>query len=153
MRKKLILPALLVAGFFSLMLPGAHNPVMGQEAAKVFASKIRIVSDGGQAVITLYDTSASRDFISMLPLSLSFRDYVGEEKIANLPRRLATQGGISGSDVEGDFAYYAPWGNLAVFYKGFGKGTGLHILGRIESGKKWLAGQTADFTARIELIE
>ena len=153
MRKRPILLPMLLAGFFSLMVTGAHNQAMGQEAAKVFPAKIRIVSDGGQAVIALYDTPASRDFVLLLPLSLPFRDYVGEEKIANLPRRLTTQGDRSSGDVQGDFTYYAPWGNLAVFYKGFGKDRNLYILGRIESGKEWLAGQTADFTARIEVIE
>lgn len=153
MREKPIVFAMLLAGFSFLMLPGAHNSAIGQEAAKVLASKIRIVSDSGQAVITLYDTPASKDFVSLLPLSLPFRDYAGEEKIANLPRKLTTQGGISGNDDEGDFTYYVPWGNLAVFYKGFGKDQGLRILGRIESGKEWLAAQTGDFTARIEIIE
>jgi hypothetical protein len=34
----------------------------------------------------------------------------------------------------GDIAYYAPWGNLAIFYKDFGYSRGLIGLGRIDSG-------------------
>jgi hypothetical protein len=34
----------------------------------------------------------------------------------------------------GDIAYYAPWGNLAIYYKDFGYSNGLIILGKIDSG-------------------
>jgi len=34
----------------------------------------------------------------------------------------------------GDIAYYARWGNLAIFIKDFGYSRGLVRLGRIESG-------------------
>jgi hypothetical protein len=108
--------------------------------------------NGGEAVIALYDNPVSSNFAALLPLSVTFRDYAGEEKIADIPRKLATAGGLSAKDVQGDFAYYAPWGNLAVFYKGYGKDEGLYILGRIESGKEWLAGQQNDFIARIEIV-
>jgi hypothetical protein len=32
----------------------------------------------------------------------------------------------------GDIAYYAPWGNLAIFHKDFGYSDGLIILGKID---------------------
>lgn len=126
---------------------------MSRETTKTLSAKVRITGNDREAVIVLFDNPASRDFASLLPMSVTFRDFAGEEKIADLPRKLATTGGLTGGDAEGDFAYYAPWGNLAVFYKGFGKGSGLYILGRIESGKEWLAGRHDDFGARIEIIE
>ncbi len=117
-------------------------------------TKVRIFFDGREAVVALFDTPASRDFASLLPITLTFKDYAATEKIAYLPRKLAAQSGTSGGGAQGDFAYYAPWGNLAVFYKGFGGGdNGLYILGRIESGKETLAGMTRDFAARMELTE
>ena len=36
----------------------------------------------------------------------------------------------------GDIAYYAPWGNLAIFYKDVGYSRGLVKLGTIESSAK-----------------
>lgn len=116
-------------------------------------AKVRIISEGREAVIALHDNPVSRDFASLLPLDVTFEDYAGTEKITYLPRKLATSGGISGSQAQGDFTYYAPWGNLAVFYKGYGKAAGLHILGTIESGKEWLGEQSAPFTARMEFME
>lgn len=147
------MPLALFMSIAVILLFGNCEAATNHAATGTLSEKIRIVSNAGEVVIVLYDNPMSRDFASLLPLSLLFRDYVGEEKIADLSRKLAMAGGLTANDVQGDFAYYAPWGNLAVFYKGFGKGSGLYILGRIESGKEWLAGQQNDFTARIEVVE
>jgi hypothetical protein len=34
--------------------------------------------------------------------------------------------------------YYAPWGNLAIYYRDFGYSSGLVILGKIDSGMEAL---------------
>lgn len=116
-------------------------------------AKVRISSEGREAIIALYDNPVSRDFASLLPLDVTFENYAKTEKITYLPRKLTTSGGISGSQAQGDFTYYAPWGNLAVFYKGYGQAAGLYILGTIESGKEWLGERPATFPARMELME
>ena len=83
--------------------------------------KIRINLGDTIVMATLEDNEVSRDFFSLLPLSLTLRDYVATEKISELPRRLDTKGAPPGVDPSvGDIAYYAPWGNLAVFYKDAG---------------------------------
>ncbi|MNU08615.1 hypothetical protein D3C72_2547400 [compost metagenome] len=53
----------------------------------------------------------------------------------------------------GDLTYYAPWGNLAIFYKDFDYSSGLIHLGVIESGIDRLARVNGDFDVRIERIE
>jgi hypothetical protein len=84
---------------------------------------------------TLDDSSAARDFASLLPLTLALKDYASTEKISDLPRRLVTDGAPEGIEpTVGDIAYFAPWGNLAIYYKDFGYSRGLVRLGRIESG-------------------
>lgn len=52
----------------------------------------------------------------------------------------------------GDLTYYAPWGNLAIFYRDFGYSTGLIKLGRIESGLSHLT-ITSAASITIEAIE
>jgi hypothetical protein len=50
-------------------------------------------------------------------LSLTLEDYAATEKVATLERRLTTAGAPAGTPpAVGDFSYYAPWGNLAIFY-------------------------------------
>jgi len=97
--------------------------------------KIKITTDSTELTATMLDNATSRDFISLLPLTVTLKDYAGTEKVSDLPRKLSTQGAPSGSDASiGDITLYAPWGNLAIFYKDFGYASGLIILGRIVSG-------------------
>lgn len=95
--------------------------------------KIRIEIEGTTLTATLNDTDAARDFASLLPLTITLEDYNATEKIADLPRKLSTTGAPPGSDPEvGDIAYYAPWGNLAIYYRDFAYSAGIVKLGRID---------------------
>lgn len=65
-------------------------------------------------------------------MRVKLKDYASTEMVADLPRRLTTLGAPDGNDPEvGDLSYYAPWGNLAIFYRDFGYSKGLIRLGRI----------------------
>ncbi|MEW6146175.1 MAG: cyclophilin-like fold protein [Thermodesulfobacteriota bacterium] len=97
--------------------------------------KIRIKVGDKEAIGTLNDSPAARDFASLLPLTLDLEDYVKTEKIGYLPRKLTIEG--SANNPDSDIAYYAPWGNLAIFYKVVpSSGNGLIILGKIDSNKE-----------------
>ena len=127
--------------------------VGGNTSSKVEPSKIRIVFNEQEIIVEMFDNPASRDFLSLLPLTLEFSDYAGVEKITYLPRRLTTANSSTTKDSVGDFTYYAPWGNLAVFYKGFGHDARLYVLGRIVSGKEKLGAMSQTFSARIEELK
>jgi hypothetical protein len=112
-------------------------PASGQEARTM---KIRLTIDGTAVVATLLDNPTARDFLSLLPMTLTLEDYASTEKIGYPPRKLSTAGAPAGVDpAVGDIAYYAPWGNLAIFYKDFGYSSGLVTLGRIDSGLEALS--------------
>jgi hypothetical protein len=102
---------------------------------------------------TLMDNATSRDFVSLLPMKLRLKDYAATEKVSDLPRKLSTEGAPAGSTPSvGDIAYYAPWGNLAIFYGDFRYSTGLITLGKIDSEIKALnVPGSAEVT--IELVE
>jgi hypothetical protein len=98
-------------------------------------TRIRIEVEDSVLTATLDDTEIARDFAALLPLSLTLADYAATEKISDLPRRLATAGVPDGvTPSVGDITYYAPWGNLALFYRPFDYSPGLVKLGRIDSG-------------------
>jgi hypothetical protein len=108
------------------------RPALGQEAGKM---KIRLTIDGKAVEATLLDNATGRDLLSLLPMTLTLEDYASTEKIGYPPRKLSTAGAPAGVDPSvGDIAYYAPWGNLAIFYKDFGYSRGLIGMGRIDSG-------------------
>lgn len=99
------------------------------------ANSMKINIKVGEKVVTatLIDSKTTQDFISLLPLTLKLEDHENTEKISNLPRRLSTEDAPPGSDPAiGDIAYYAPWGNLAMYYNDFGYSNGLIILGKID---------------------
>jgi hypothetical protein len=96
---------------------------------------IRFDVEGSAITATLDDNATSRDFVSLLPLTLTLEDYAATEKVSDLPKRLSTEGAPAGTKaVAGDVSYYAPWGNLAIFHKDFGYAKGLVKLGTLDSG-------------------
>jgi hypothetical protein len=115
--------------------------------------KIRMIIEGTAITATLADNGTARDFAALLPLTLTLEDYAATEKISGLPRRLSTEGAPPGSDPDvGDLAYYAPWGNLAVFYRDFGYSIGLVKLGSIDAGVETLQ-RSGSLRVTIERIE
>ena len=115
-------------------------------------ARIKLTVNGNEEVfVKLEDNQASRDFLEMLPLTLTFEDFNSTEKIATLPNELSTEGQPSGYIPEiGDFAYYAPWGNISVFYKDFRYSNSLYKLGTIESGTEIFENLNNDFEVAIE---
>jgi hypothetical protein len=115
--------------------------------------RIRIDVEGTTISGTLENNATARDFASLLPLTVTLRDYARTEKISELPRRLSTQGAPAGFDPSaGDIAYYAPWGNLAIFYRDFGYSTGLIKLGAVEAGGAAL-NRPGSLRATIEVVK
>jgi len=115
--------------------------------------KIQLDVNGTRVTATLDDNETARDFISLLPLTLTLEDYNATEKISNLSKKLTTQGALAGVDPSiGDIAYYAPWGNLAIFYKDFGYSRGLVKLGRIDSHAE-VFNRPGELRVRIERSE
>ena len=97
--------------------------------------KIRLTVDGKTTTATLINSPTSRDFVALLPMTIALEDYASTEKIAYLSKKLTTDGAPAGVDPDvGDITYYAPWGNLAIFYRDFGYATGLIKLGRLDAG-------------------
>jgi len=110
----------------------------GKNQQRVSMMKIRIDIDGTQQPLfaTLAMSPTVEDFIKQLPLTLTLKDYDSTEKIADLPNKLTTQKAPSGyAGKAGDLTYYAPWGNLAFFYKDspVGYANGLVFLGRLDA--------------------
>jgi hypothetical protein len=137
------------------MLACAVGPETAQGASdqQGRTMRIRMNVEGGAITATLVDSAAARDFVALLPMTLTLEDYASTEKIAYLPKKLSTTGAPPGVDPSvGDIAYYAPWGNLAVFYKDFGYSNGLIKLGIIESGVEALE-RPGPLRVTIELVE
>lgn len=103
------------------------------------AMKIRVKVNGNTAVFELNNSLAARDLYAQLPLSIKVENYSSNEKIFYPPKKLNTSdtppadGGQAGT-----LAYYAPWGDVVMFYKGFSSAPGLYELGHVTSGSEYI---------------
>lgn len=121
------------------------------EAGENSKMKIRLILGSEELKATLEDSKISRDFVSMLPLTFSMKDFAGKEKISKrLPKSLNTDGAQPGyAPSAGDIAYYAPWGNLALFYGNNVYAPGLVRLGHFDGDIKTLEAMSGDFELKI----
>ena len=119
------------------------------------ATRIKMTFNDEEVLVWMQDNPTSRDFLSLLPLTVSFEDYSGTEKIARLSKRLSVKEAPAGSDPSvGDFTYYSPWGNIAIFYRDFGYADGLVILGSVEpGGVEKLARMNGSVAVTLERVE
>ncbi|MGW1950030.1 cyclophilin-like fold protein [Streptomyces sp. NPDC001940] len=103
---------------------------------------IRLTLNGRPVDATLNDSPAARDLATLFPLTLDLEDFHGAERIGYPPRKLDTLGAPEPvAPKVGDLAYYAPWGNLALFYRdGASASADLLILGRTDADADRLAG-------------
>ena len=80
--------------------------------------KLNITVGSRTITATMEDNAAGKDFLSRLPLSVTLNDYNATEKIFTPSPALTTDGVTRGcTPTPGDMTIYAPWGNVAIFYK------------------------------------
>lgn len=124
------------------------------EAPESQERKLKMLVDGQELDVTLYDTPAANALYDMLPLTLTFEDFGYTEKIAYLETQLPTEGEPDEFDPDiGDLCLYAPWGNLSIFYQDFRNSNGLISLGHIDSGMDVIANMQGDFSVTLSKNE
>lgn len=115
--------------------------------------QILFTFDESSFTVTLGDGAAARDLAARLPLTLTMRDFHGTEKVADLPEPLDISGEPAGTDPDvGDLTYYAPWGNLAFFYRDFGHAAGLVSLGAVDGDVSVLESIPDGATATVTVV-
>lgn len=115
--------------------------------------KLKITVGNRVAIADLYDNPTTKSLIAQLPLEVTLSDYANTEKVFYPPQELVTQGVSTGLDPEiGDITCYAPWGNIAIFYKDYGYASGLILLGKITEEIDILQ-VSGSISAKIELLD
>lgn len=114
----------------------AQGSTSGREDRVQKEQKIRIQSrDGQNIVFRLNNSPASQSLYEQLPLSVQIEDYSDNEKIFYPPKELDTDSTPLAEGPPGTLAYYAPWGDVAVFYGECQGASGLYEIGEIVSGR------------------
>jgi hypothetical protein len=98
----------------------------------------------------LNDTSTARALAAQLPLTLPFRDLMGQEKVAELPEALPLTGVPEGDDpVPGDIGYWVPDRRVVLYYGDVGNYSGIVRIGSIDGDLKILRDQSDGFTVTL----
>ncbi|MFX1339662.1 MAG: cyclophilin-like fold protein [Promethearchaeota archaeon] len=101
---------------------------------KEIKMQISIQINGNTIVYELNNSQAARELYEQLPLSIIVEDFGNNEKIFYPPKKLNTTGTPLANAQFGTLAYYAPWGDVVMFYDSFGSASGLYELGNVISG-------------------
>lgn len=121
-------------------------------------SEIEIILDFGEgkATAVLDDSQTSRDFISLLPLTLDMTRFYDREYAGILAPAALSQDGEAIDDFEnGDVTYYVAGNALAVFFDREEESSqgGLIRMGKITSDLNELVNLTGDARVTITLAE
>ena len=114
------------------------------------AIKITVKANGKTTVFELNNSPAARDLYAQLPLSITVENYSNNEKIFYPPKKLNTSDTPKADARVGTLAYYAPWGDVVMFYLDFGSAAGLYELGHAISGSEYIRGMSG--TIQIEKV-
>jgi hypothetical protein len=99
--------------------------------------KIRFTVNGKAITATLIDSETTRDFISLLPLTLTMGDLFGREKYGRLPSAISEGGKRTKIYEVGDVIYWPPGPDVAIYYLHDRQpipDPGIIVMGRIDHG-------------------
>ncbi|MBW5397675.1 cyclophilin-like fold protein [Brachyspira pilosicoli] len=118
-------------------------------------TRIKLTFEGNEIYALINNSKAGNDFLSLLPLNVKAEDFNSTEKIFYLSKKLNIEDEPDGINPKaGDITYYAPWGNIAIFYKDFRYSNNLIYLGKFEntSDIEKLSNIKGNFDIRIERV-
>jgi hypothetical protein len=98
--------------------------------------KIQLQLAGKTLTATLRDSKTTRDFASLLPLTLEMDDLFGREKYGRLPRAIASGEKLERHYEVGQVVYWSPGPDIAIYYKDDGETIpepGIVVLGEVDA--------------------
>ena len=127
---------------------GSGEPTKNQENRM----NIQITIGDQTFAATLHNTSAARDLVAQLPVTVEMTDHGGVEKTGPLPRPLSLEGQPEGADPDvGDVGYYAPGNDLVLYYGDQSYYPGIVVLGRLDGdAAERIADVNGSITAHVE---
>ena len=112
--------------------------------------QIRVsAQDGSEIIFELNDSSAASDLYEQLPLSVEIEDFSDNEKIFYPEELDISDTPLAGTEI-GTLAYYAPWGDVVMFYGEYSEKPSLYELGHVVSGGEVIPELTG--TVMIEAV-
>ena len=115
------------------------------------STQIAVTCGDVQVVYALNDSPAAQSLLSQLPLTVAVEDFSTNEKVFYPPQELDTTDTPLAEGGAGTLAYYAPWGDVVLFYDSFSANGSLYELGEAVSGAEDISQMTGTIT--VETVE
>lgn len=113
--------------------PAQPAPESGETVPEPTGTAVTLTIGEQRITATLNDSPAARALAQQLPLTLTFHDFNAVEKIARLETPLPMAGMPPGDDPEiADIGFYAPSGDLVLYYGDVGYFAGIARLGTFD---------------------
>jgi hypothetical protein len=129
--------------------PPSADPATGASMPTHDGTPITLTIGDRVVAGTLHDNPAANALAQRLPMTLTFDDFGAVEKIAPLASPLPMTGMPAGADPEiGDIGFWAPGGDLVLYYGEVGYWNGIARLGTFDDVAA-IEGQTGPFTITI----
>ena len=121
----------LILLFFTIM---ACNSVYGDNTITMntLNTSVSLKINNEEYKLILYDNQTAKDFLSLMPLTITMNDLNANEKYHNLSKNLTTQSSRVGSIKTGDFMLYGS-NCLVLFYESFSTSYSYTKIGYIEN--------------------
>ena len=119
-----------------------------QEPAET-ARRIRVQAGDRSVIYQLNDSPAAAALYAQLPLTTQVEDFSTNEKIFYPEQPLDITGAPLASGGAGTLAYYAPWGDVVMFYDAYSPNASLYELGQAVSGGELVGQMTGTVTIDI----
>jgi hypothetical protein len=113
------------------------DPASGPTSERRSTMKVSLKFQDKTLTATLIDNETTRDFVSLLPLTLTMNDLFGREKYGHLPREISGGGERTYTYEVGQLVYWSPGPNVAIYYRDDGERIpkpGIIVIGKVDSG-------------------
>lgn len=160
MARKIWTAILCLSLLFSLSACGTTNEskteAIGSSESSSYESvegtKIKMITDNTEVVITLNNSKAAADLVKMLSLELTLIERNSFAKGMTLPQQLSSEEATTREYEIGDFGYWNAGPDLAIFYDDIYEQTIVEVipLGHADSVAETMANEEG--TVRIELL-
>jgi hypothetical protein len=142
--------------FLVLALTLTSYRVFAQDGGALTGKRLKITVGNRVLTAVLIDNETTRDFLTLLPMTVKASDYVSREKYWHLRRALVSKSDRQSEYERGDLGFWLPNNDMALFYNHDGSvlpNPGLIVIAKISSGLDVFNEYPGSVEFKIELAE
>lgn len=113
--------------------------------------QITVKNQNLKIVFELNNSEAAKDLAMQSPLTLDIKNFSNNEKIFYPPKKLPVNKTSLARAQAGELCYYAPWGDVVMFYRPADPNPELYSLGKVISGQENIAKLQGSVTLTLML--